>query len=86
MACTKIKPGLHIPETRLFQPTLFRLTDIQRTRRSAAASTDALVVGGERSFRQGSWPPKSMDNWLEVMVVADGKMVTYHGDHLRVRN
>ena len=30
-----------------------------------------------------SWPPKSKDNWMEVMVVADGPMVKYHGNKLR---
>ena len=30
-----------------------------------------------------SWPPKSKDNWMEVMVVADGPMVKYHGAKLR---
>ena len=29
------------------------------------------------------WPPKSNENWLEIMVVADGPMVKYHGDKLQ---
>ncbi len=30
-----------------------------------------------------TWPPQSKDNWIEVMVVADGPMVAYHGRRLR---
>ena len=29
------------------------------------------------------WPPKSNENWLEILVVADGPMVKYHGDKLQ---
>ncbi len=28
------------------------------------------------------WPPKANDNWMEIMVVADGPMLKYHGDKL----
>ena len=28
------------------------------------------------------WPPKANENWMEIMVVADGPMVQYHGDKL----
>ena len=36
---------------------------------------------GYRKFDQApAWPPQSKDNWVEVMVVADGPMVKYHGD------
>ncbi len=30
-----------------------------------------------------SWPPKSKDNWIEIMVVADGPMAKYHGSRIR---
>ena len=29
-----------------------------------------------------NWPPVSRDNWVKVMVVADGPMLKYHGDKL----
>ena len=28
------------------------------------------------------WPPISKDNWIKVMVVADGPMLKYHGKKL----
>lgn len=28
------------------------------------------------------WPPKSIENWVEVLVVADGPMVQYHGSNV----
>ena len=28
------------------------------------------------------WPPRANDNWLEVLVVADGPMLKYHGQKL----
>ena len=30
-----------------------------------------------------SWPPSSVENWIEVLVVVDGPMVTYHGSKVR---
>ena len=30
-----------------------------------------------------SWPPRSMENWIEVLVVVDGPMVKYHGKRIR---
>ena len=30
-----------------------------------------------------SWPPKSQDNWVEILVVVDGSMVRYHGESTR---
>ena len=30
-----------------------------------------------------NWPPRSVENWVQVLVVADGKMVDYHGDKLQ---
>ena len=29
------------------------------------------------------WPPRSVENWIEVLVVVDGPMVTYHGSKVR---
>jgi len=40
-----------------------------RPRRSADPST--------------SWPPRSVENWVEVMLVVDGPMVKYHGSGVR---
>ena len=37
-----------------------------------------------RSISLGEvWPPKSVENWIEVVVVVDGPMVTYHGSKVR---
>ena len=38
-----------------------------------------------RSVKQigGNWPPKSRENWIEVLVVVDGPMVKYHGSKVR---
>ena len=30
-----------------------------------------------------SWPPRSVENWIEVLVVVDGPMVKYHGKRIR---
>ena len=30
-----------------------------------------------------SWPPRSIENWIEVLVVVDGPMVKYHGKRIR---
>ena len=45
-----------------------------------------LYDNEKHGLDQSSWPPKSRENWMEVMVVADGKMVSYHGDHLEVKH
>ena len=33
-------------------------------------------------LRKDTWPSVSRDNWVKVMVVADGPMLKYHGDKL----
>ena len=30
-----------------------------------------------------AWPPQSIENWVEVLVVVDGPMVKYHGSRVR---
>jgi hypothetical protein len=35
------------------------------------------------TYNTSTWPPQSKRNWVEVMVVADGPMVEYHGDNLK---
>ena len=44
-----------------------------------------MVGRNKRSISpsSNSWPPKSVENWIEVLVVVDGPMVKYHGKRVR---
>ena len=53
--------------------------DIRRDRRSR----NSLNKIGYSSVKQSEvWPPISRDNWIKIMVVADGPMLKYHGGKL----
>ena len=44
----------------------------------------SLAERTRRSISLGDvWPPKSVENWIEVVVVVDGPMVRYHGSKVR---
>ena len=49
----------------------------KRSRNSLNHMTSSKV-----SKQSETWPPISKDNWVKVMVVADGPMLKYHGDKL----
>jgi predicted transcriptional regulator with HTH domain len=59
-------------------PEASSLSNYER-RRSKRSPSDP----GGRSGSSAEWPPKSKENWVEILVVADGPMVKYHGDGLR---
>ena len=65
--------------------SIFIFSDISRSRRSLIGPIYRLYDNDKHGPEQSSWPPKSRENWMEVMVVADGKMLSYHGDHLEVK-
>jgi hypothetical protein len=53
--------------------------DIRRDRRSRNSLNHITAY----TLKQSEvWPPMSKDNWIKVMVVADGPMLKYHGDKL----
>ena len=53
--------------------------DVRRDRRSRNSLIHKITSTGNAS---DVWPPASRDNWIKVMVVADGPMLKYHGDKL----
>ena len=55
--------------------------NIQRHRRSRN-SLNPSVFGLTSTKLSNNWPPISRDNWIKVMVVADGPMLKYHGEKL----
>ena len=61
--------------------------DLRRDRRSqdrfSQTSSYNKLDNGAKHFNKGNiWPPISQDNWVKVMVVADGPMLKYHGEKL----
>ena len=57
------------------------IENIQRHRRSRN-SLNPGVFGLTSTKLSNNWPPISRDNWIKVMVVADGPMLKYHGEKL----
>ena len=55
--------------------------DIQRHRRSRN-SLNPNTFDSPPTKLSNNWPPISRDNWIKVMVVADGPMLKYHGENL----
>ena len=54
--------------------------DIRRDRRSRNSLNH--INGTVSTKEYDVWPPISKDNWIKVMVVADGPMLKYHGKKL----
>ena len=59
----------------------YNINDIQRHRRSRN-SLNPKAFGLASTKLSNDWPPTSRDNWIKVMVVADGPMLKYHGEKL----
>ena len=59
----------------------YNINDIQRHRRSRN-SLNPSPFGLTSTKLSNDWPPISKDNWIKVMVVADGPMLKYHGEKL----
>ena len=61
-------------------------TGVSREYKTISSDSESdKPVRQRRSVKQigGNWPPKSRENWLEVLVVVDGPMVKYHGSKVR---
>ena len=59
----------------------YNTNDIQRHRRSRN-SLNPSAFDSPPAKSSNNWPPISRDNWIKVMVVADGPMLKYHGENL----
>ena len=59
----------------------YNIDDIQRHRRSRN-SLNPNTFDSPPTKSSNNWPPISRDNWIKVMVVADGPMLKYHGEKL----
>ena len=59
----------------------YNINDIQRHRRSRN-SLNPSAFDSPPAKSSNNWPPISRDNWIKVMVVADGPMLKYHGENL----
>ena len=56
--------------------------DIRRKKRSQNSLNPVRTSSPTKIFNSDVWPPVSRDNWMKVVVVADGPMLKYHGDKL----
>ena len=59
----------------------YNTDNIQRHRRSRN-SLNSNTLDYPPTTLSNNWPPISRDNWIKVMVVADGPMLKYHGENL----
>ena len=61
-------------------PKTIKNKDIRRDRRSRNSLNH---MNSQSTVNESEvWPPISKDNWIKVMVVADGPMLKYHGKKL----